>query len=65
MKITIYCSHVAPTYLPFYVFDKMFIIEVCREYRFWANLFAQRKKKKFIQLPWKVSEIMVKNVFEY
>jgi hypothetical protein len=59
--IRIYCSHVAPTYLPFYVSDKMFIIEVCRQYRFWVNFFAQRKKKQFIQLPWKVGEIMVKN----
>ena len=51
----------APTYLPFYVSDKMFTIEVCKQYRFWTNFFAQRKKKQFIQLPWKVGEIMVKN----
>jgi hypothetical protein len=59
--IRIYCSRVAPIYLPFYVSDKMFIIEVCRQYRFWENFFAQRKKKQFIQLPWKVGEITVKN----
>ena len=43
--IRIYFSHVAPIYLPFYVSDKMFIIEVCRQYRSWKNFFSQRKKK--------------------
>jgi hypothetical protein len=59
--IRIYCSCVAPICLPFYVSDKMFIIEVCRQYRFWENFFAQRKKKQCIQLPWKVGEITVRN----
>jgi hypothetical protein len=49
--IGIYYSRVAPIYLSFYVSDKMFLIEVCRQYKLWANLFAYRKKKQFIQLP--------------
>jgi hypothetical protein len=59
--IRIYCSREPPIYLSFYVSDKMFIIEVCRQYKFWENFFCQRKKKQFIQFPWKVGEITVKN----
>jgi hypothetical protein len=51
----------APIYLPFYVPDKIFVIEVCRQYKFWANFFYERKKKQFISLPWKIGEITLKN----
>jgi hypothetical protein len=62
--IRIYCSQEPPIYLMFYVSDRMFIIEVCRQYKFWANLFSQRNKKQFIQLSWKVGEITGKKCFK-
>jgi hypothetical protein len=59
--IRIYCSHEKPSYLPYYVSDKMFVVEVCKQYRFWAHFFHEKRKKQFIPLPWKIGEIMLKN----
>jgi hypothetical protein len=59
--IIIYCSQEPPIYLTFYVSDRMFIVEVCRQYRFWEIFFSQRNKKQFIQLPSKFGEITVNN----
>jgi hypothetical protein len=35
---------------------------VCRQYIFWAHFFHERRKKKFIPLPWRIGEITLKNV---
>jgi hypothetical protein len=59
--IKVYFSCEAPIYLPFYVSDRIFVIEVCRQYKFWANFFYERKKNQFISLPWKIGEITVIN----
>jgi hypothetical protein len=59
--IRIYCSHEKPSYLPYYVSDKIFVVEVCKQYRFWAHFFHEKRKKQFIPLPWKIGEIMLKN----
>jgi hypothetical protein len=59
--IRVYYSQEAPIYLPFYVPDKIFMVEVYRQYRFWPNFFCERKKNKFIPLSWKVGEITLKN----
>jgi hypothetical protein len=48
--------------LPFYVFDILFIVEVCRQYKYWAHFFNEKRKKQFIPLPWKVGEMFVKNI---
>jgi hypothetical protein len=52
-------SREAPICLPFYVSDKIIVIEVCR--RFWEHFFYERKKNQFISLPWKIGEITLKN----
>jgi hypothetical protein len=49
---------------PFYVSDKIFMIEVCRKYRFWDNFFLQRKKKQFTVFPWKVGEIILRSTLK-
>jgi hypothetical protein len=59
--IRVYFSQEAPIYLSFYVPDKIFMVEVCRQYKFWANFFYQTKKRKFIPLLWKVGEISLKS----
>jgi hypothetical protein len=59
--IRIYCSRERPTYLPYYVSDKMFVVEVCKQYRFWAHFFHEKRKRKFIPLPWKIGEITLKS----
>jgi len=59
--IRIYCSHKKPSYLSYYVSDNMFLVEVCKQYRFWSHFFHEKRKNKFIPLPWKIWEIMLKN----
>jgi len=53
--IRIFCSLEKPIFLPYYVPDKLFIIEVVREYKFWFHNFYEKRKNYFIPLPWKVS----------
>jgi hypothetical protein len=60
--IRIYCSHERPSYLPYYVSDKIFVVEVCKQYRFWAHFFNEKRKRQFIPLPWKIGEMTVKNI---
>jgi len=59
--IRVYCSREAPFYLRFYILDKIFMIEVCRQYRFWDNFFYERKKRKSIPLLWKFGEITLRS----
>jgi hypothetical protein len=49
--IRILCSHENPIFLPYYVLDELFIIEVVRNYTFWFHAFYERRKKQFIPLP--------------
>jgi hypothetical protein len=51
-----------PFLLPFYVSDKLYVEEMCRQYKNWAHFFNEKRKKKFIPLPWKTGEIIVKNI---
>jgi hypothetical protein len=51
-----------PFLLPFYVSDQLFVIEVCRQYKYWAHFFNEKRKKQFIPLPWRVGEIVVKHI---
>jgi hypothetical protein len=60
--IILYCSHGIPSFLPYYVSDRLFIVEVCQQYNFWAHIFNEKKNKQFITLPWKIGEITVKSI---
>jgi hypothetical protein len=40
----------------------IFFVEVCRQYKSWAHLFNEKRKKQFIPLPWKIREIIVKHI---
>jgi hypothetical protein len=40
--------------LPFYTLDKLFVGQVCLQYKTWDHLFHDKREKKFIPLPWKV-----------
>jgi hypothetical protein len=60
--IRLYDFEEKPSLLPFYVSDKFFVIEVCKQYKFWAHFFNEKRKKKFIPLPWKIGEVIVKNI---
>jgi hypothetical protein len=58
--IKIYCSHEKPSYLPYYVSDKMILCKYASNIDSGPISFMKRGKK-FIPLPWKVGEIMLKN----
>jgi hypothetical protein len=58
--IRLYLSREKPSYFPYYVSDKIFVVEICKQYKFWAHFFNEKRKRQFIPLPWKIGEIMVK-----
>jgi hypothetical protein len=60
--IRLYFSHEKPSYFPYYVSDKIFVVEICKQYKFWAHFFNEKRKRQFIPLPWKIGEIMVKGI---
>jgi hypothetical protein len=61
--IRIFCSKENPSFLPYYVSDKLFITEVARKYNFWLHFFHEKRKKiKIIPLPWKIGEFVLRNI---
>jgi hypothetical protein len=60
--IRIFCLKDNPSFLPYHVYDKLFITEVERQYNFWSHFFHEKRKKKFIPLPWKIGEFMFRNI---
>jgi hypothetical protein len=49
--INLYCSHKRPSYLSYYVSYKIFVVEVCKQYRFWAHFFNEKRKRQFTPFP--------------
>jgi hypothetical protein len=43
--VRIHFSHEKPFYLPYYVLDRIFVIEVARQYKFWVHFFHEKRKK--------------------
>jgi hypothetical protein len=60
--IRIFCSHEKYIFLLYYVPDKLFIIEVARQYKFWFYIFYEKRKRQFIPLSWKVGEILLRGI---
>jgi hypothetical protein len=60
--IRIFCSKENPSFLPYYVPDKLFITEVARQYNLWLHFFHEKRKKQFIPLPWKIGEFVFRNI---
>jgi hypothetical protein len=60
--IRVFCSNEKPIFLPYYVSDKLFIIEMDRQYKFWFHTFSEKRKNQFIPLPWKVGEIILRGI---
>jgi hypothetical protein len=51
--IRIFCAKENPSFLPYYVSDKLFITEVAKHYNLWLHLFHE-KRKKHMPLPCKI-----------
>jgi hypothetical protein len=49
-------------FLPYYISDKMFIIEIARKYKFQFHTFSEKRKKQFIPLPWKVGDNILQRI---
>jgi len=43
--IRILCSHEKPIFVPYYVSNKLFMIEVERQYKFWFHIFYEKREK--------------------
>jgi hypothetical protein len=50
------------SFLPCHISDRMFIIEVARQYNFWLHFFNEKRKKQFIPLPWKIGDFVFRNM---
>jgi hypothetical protein len=50
------------SFLPYHVSNKMFTMEVARQYNFWLHFFHEKRKKQFIPLPWKIGDFIFKNI---
>ena len=55
-------SHENPVFLPYYVPDKLFVIELARQCKFRFHIFYEKRKKQFIPFPWKVGEILLRGI---
>ena len=60
--IRIFGSKDKPFLLPFYTSDKLFVGEVCRQYKTWAIFFHDKRKRRFIPLAWKIGDCIVKHI---
>ena len=60
--IRIFGSRESPFSLPYYILEKIFIIEVARKYKFWLHFFNEKIKRQFIPLPWKIREIILRGI---
>jgi hypothetical protein len=49
--IKIYYSRERPSYLPYYVLDKIFGVEVCKQYRLWVCFFNEKRKTNLFLCP--------------
>ena len=57
-----FASEEKPFLLPFYTSDKLFVGEVCRQYKAWAHFIHDKRKKQFIPLPLKIGNFSVKHI---
>jgi hypothetical protein len=60
--IRLFGSEEKPFLFSFYVSNKHFVVEVCKQYKSWDHFFNEKRKKQFILLPWKIREIIVKYI---
>ena len=60
--IRIFGSKEKHALLPCHITNIMFVTEIARQYNYWLHLFHEKRKKKFIPLPWKVRDFMFKKV---
>jgi hypothetical protein len=60
--IRIFGSKENPSFLPCHISHKLFITEIKRKYNYWLHFFHEKRKTKFIPLPWKVGDFVFRNM---
>jgi hypothetical protein len=60
--IRIFGSKENPSFLSCHISDKMFVTKVERKYNFWLHFFHEKRKKKFIPLPWKIGDFVFRSM---
>jgi hypothetical protein len=60
--IRIFGSKENPSFLPCQIFDRMFLAEIARQYTYWLHFFHEKRKRKFMPLPWKVRDFILMNM---
>jgi hypothetical protein len=60
--LKIYCSRERPLFLPYYIPEKILVIEVARMYKLWFHFFHQKRKEQFIPLAWRIGEILLRGI---
>jgi hypothetical protein len=66
--IRLYGFQGKPSLFPFYISDRIFIVELCKQYKYWMHFFGEKRKMQFNPFPWKVGEMSMKNMshlYEY
>jgi hypothetical protein len=51
-----------PSFLPSHISCTMFLDEIPRQYTYWFHFFHEKRKRKFISLPWKVVDFIFMNM---
>jgi hypothetical protein len=60
--IRIFGSKENRSFLPCHISEKMFVVEIARQYNYWLHFFHEKRKKKFIPLPCKVGDFIFINM---
>jgi hypothetical protein len=60
--IRVFCFVEKHVFLPYYTSEKLFFIEIARQYKLWFHILYEKRKKQFIPLPWKVGEIVLRGI---
>jgi hypothetical protein len=60
--IRIFGSKQNPSFIPCHISGTMFFAEITRQYTCWLHFFHEKRKRKFIPLPWKVGDFIVMNM---
>jgi hypothetical protein len=60
--ISIFGSKENPSFLPCHIYGTMFLAKIARQDTYWLHFFHEKRKRKFIPLPWKVGDFIVRNM---
>jgi hypothetical protein len=60
--LMVFVSKENSSFLPCHITDNMCFTEITRKYNHWLHFFHDKRKKQFLPLPWKVGDLVCRNV---